>query len=107
MVELCRWLLHLLTQKVKSRDFFGAGVIRENMNVVADRVSGPKCVDAPRDEKIFRCDPLKHFLRIIEKFARLFADLWIIENRRVTATQFPRMKKRRPVDVFDQNTHRE
>ena len=61
------------------------------MNVVADGVCGPKSVNAARDQEIFRCNALKEFLRIIEKFARLFAHLWVVEDRRVTATQFPRM----------------
>src|SRR5437762_12856226 len=102
MIELCRRLLHLLTQKIKGGDFFSPGVISVNMKVVADRVCGPKSVNAARDQEIFRCNALKEFLRIIEKFARFFAHLWVVEDRRVTATQFPRMKKRRPVDIFDQ-----
>src|SRR5438046_3947945 len=102
MIELSGWLLHLLTQKIKRGDFFRANVIGVDMNVVADGVCGPKSVNAARDEQIFRYDSLKQLLRIIEKFARFFADLWVVQNRRVAATQFPRMKKRRPVDVFDQ-----
>ena len=94
MIELSRRLLHLLTQKIKRGDFFSPGVISVDMNVVADGVCGPKSVNAARDQEIFRCNALEEFLRIIEKFARLFAHLWVVENRRVTATQFPRMKKR-------------
>src|SRR6266480_4291758 len=85
MIELSRRFLHLLTQKIKRGDFFNANVISVDMNVVADGVCGPKSVNAVRDQEIFR---------IIEKFASLFAHLWVIENRRITATQFPRMKKR-------------
>ena len=106
MIELPGRLLHLLTQKIKGGDFFSAGVISVNMNVVADCVCGPKSVNAARDQKIFRCNAPKEFLRVIEKFARLFADLWVVKNRRVTATQFPRMKKRRPIDVFDRDRAR-
>src|SRR4029077_18845106 len=102
MIELCRRLLHLLTQKIKSGDFFSPGVISVDMNIVADGICGPKSVNAARDQEIFRCNALEEFLRIIEQLARFFAHLWVVEDRRVTATQFPRMKKRRPVDVFDQ-----
>src|SRR6266550_9065701 len=94
MIELSRRFLHLLTQKIKRGDFFSANVISVDMNVVADGVCGPKSANAVRDQQIFRCNTLKEFLRIIEKFARFFADLWVVENRRITATQFPRMKKR-------------
>src|SRR5205814_7170574 len=107
MIELCWRLLHLLTQKIKRGDFFSAGVISVNMNVVADGVSGPKGVNAARDQEIFRCKALEEFLCIIEKFARFFAHLWVVEDRRVTATQFPRMKERRPVDILDQIAHRD
>src|SRR5215217_307222 len=78
MIELSRRLLHLLTQKIKRGDFFSAGVISVNMNVIADRVCWPKSVNAARDEKIFRCNALKEFLRIIEKFARFFANLLVV-----------------------------
>src|SRR6476646_1807021 len=105
MIELSCRLLHLLTQKIKRGDFFSAGVISVNMNVVADGVCGPKSVNAARDQEIFRCNALEEFLRIIEKFARLFAHLWVVEDRRVPATPFPRMKEWRPIDVFDQIAH--
>src|SRR5436190_5685239 len=105
MVELCRRLLHLLTQKIKRGDLFSASLISVNMNVVADGVCGPKSVNAARDQEIFRCNALEEFLRISEKFARLFSHLWVVEDRWVTATQFPRMKKRRPIDVRNEIAH--
>src|SRR5439155_3452901 len=40
-------------------------------------------------------------------FARLFADLWVIENCRVTAAQLPGMEKRRPIDVSNQIAQRD
>ena len=101
MIELARRLLHLLTQKIERRDLFGASVISVNDDIVPDRVCRPKCVNAARNQQVFRYDPLKQFLRVIEKFARLFADLRVIENRRMTPPQFPGMKERRPVDVPD------
>src|SRR6476646_5713945 len=105
MIELSCRLLHLLTQKIKRGDFFSAGAISVNMNVVADGVCGPKSVNAARDQEIFRCNALEEFLRIIEKFARLLTHLWVVEDRRVTATQFPRMKKRRPIDIRNKIGH--
>src|SRR3954468_10062506 len=101
MVELTGRLLHLLTQKIKGGDFFSAVLVSVNINVVADGICRPKSVNAARCQEIFRCNALKKFLRISEQSARLSADLWVIENRRVTSTQFPRMEKRRPIDVFD------
>src|SRR5882724_1884232 len=105
MIELSRRFLHLLTQKIKCGDFFSANVISVDMNVVADGVCGPKSINAARGQEIFRCNALEEFLRIIEKFASLFAHLWVIENRWITATQFPRMKKRGPVDVRNEIVH--
>src|SRR5262245_66654527 len=101
MIELAQRLLHLLTQKIKCGDFFSTGVISVHMNIVTDGVCGPKSVNAARDQEIFGRNTLKEFLRIIEKFARFFAHLWVVEDRRVTAQQLPRMKKRRPVGIFD------
>src|SRR4030095_15417706 len=106
MIELSCRLLHLLTQKIKRGDFFSAGVVNVNMNVVADRVGGPKSINAARNQEILCCNVLEEFLRIIEKFARLFSDLWVVENRRVTPAQLTRMEKRRPINVFDQLAHR-
>src|SRR4029077_17009437 len=105
MIELCRRLLTLLTRKIKRCDFFRAGVISVNMNVVASGVCGPQCVNTARDQEIFRCNALEEFLRIIEKLARFFAHLWVVEDRRVTATQFPRMKERRPIDIGNKIAH--
>src|SRR6516165_599484 len=102
MIELSRRLLHLLTQKIKDGELFSPRLISVEMNVVTDGVCGPKSVNTARDQQIFGGNALKEFLCVIEKFARFFADLWVIKNRRVTAAQFPRMKERRPIDVFDQ-----
>src|SRR5262249_41829242 len=105
MIELPARFLHLLTQKIKSGDCFSTGVVSVDTNVIADGVCGPKCVSAARDEKISCCNGLKEFLCIIEQFARLFADLWVVENCRVPPTQFPRMKKWRPIDVRNKIAH--
>jgi hypothetical protein len=101
VIKLSSRFLHLLTQKIKRGDFFGAGVIRVDINVIADGVSGPESVNATRNQEIFRCNAFEKFLCLVEKFARLFADLRVVENRRISATQFPRVKKRRPINVFD------
>src|ERR1043166_1681481 len=75
------------------------------MNVVADGVGRPKTIGAARFQEIFRCNAPEEFLCIIEKFTRLFTDFLVVENRRITTAQFPRMKKRRPIDVLDQIAH--
>src|SRR5262249_43991450 len=98
---------HLLTQKIERRDFFSPPVIAVNLDIVADSARRPKRVNAARHQEIFRGDAFEKFLRIIEKFACLFAGFWIVENRRITSSQFPRMKKGRPVDVFDQIAYRD
>src|SRR5262249_33313927 len=107
MIELARSLLHLLTQKIKRGYFFSAGVISVKVNVVADGVCRPKGINPARNQEILCYNPFKELLRVVEKCARFLSDLWIIENGRVTAAHFPRMKKRRPVDVFDQISHRD
>jgi len=55
-------------------------------------------MNATRDQQVLRYDPIKKCLRIVEQFVRLFANLGVVENRWITATQFPRVKKRRPID---------
>jgi len=93
VIELARRLSHLLTQKIERGDRFIAGVIRINVDIVPNAVCRPESVNATRDQKIFRYDPLNKFLRIIEKFARFFTDFWIVENGRETPAQFPGMKE--------------
>src|ERR1044072_7020875 len=77
------------------------------MNVVAAGVGRPKTIGAARFQEIFRCNAPEEFLCIIEKFTRLFTDFLVVENRRITTAQFPRMKKGRPIDVLDQIAHRD
>src|SRR5439155_3934075 len=107
MIELSRRLLHLLTQKIKRGDLFSPRVISVDTNVVANGVYRPESVNRPWGQEIFRYDLRKQLICIVEKFARLFADLWIIENRRVTAAQLPGMEKRRPIDVSNQIAQRD
>ena len=57
-------------------------------------------------ERILQGDLIEKLLRVIEKFACLFADHGIIQYRRVTAAQFPYMKERRPVDVIPKSDNR-
>src|SRR5262245_66665066 len=101
MIELSAWFLHLLAQKIKRGDFFCARLIGVNFDIVANRVCGPKSVNTARNQEILCCNALEEFLRIIKKFARLFADLLVVEDRWVTPAQLPRMKHRRPVDRCD------
>src|SRR5205809_4112283 len=107
MIGLSRRLLHLLTQKIKRRNPFSMDVISINMDIIADGVCRPKRINAARHKEIFRYDLFKKLLRIIEKLAGLFTDLWVVENRRVTAAQLPRMEKRRPIDVGNKITQRD
>src|SRR5437667_2770711 len=102
MVELSRRLLHLLTQEIEGANFFRARFITVNINIVANRVCRPKRMNAARDQKLLRDDVIKKCLRIIEKFSCLFTYFWVVKHRRITAAQFPRMKKRRPIDKGDQ-----
>ncbi len=59
---------------------------------------GPECVNAASSQKLLRANSLEEFLGVIEKFPRLFADGWVVEDRRIASAQFPRVKKRRPID---------
>src|SRR5260370_38602259 len=59
-------------------------------------------MDPACDQQVLRDDTTKNCLCIIEEFARFFANLWVVENSRITAAQFPRMEKRRPIDERNQ-----
>src|SRR5260370_20404734 len=107
MIELTLRFWHMLSKKIKRRNLFTVEVISIDMDIVADGVCGPESVNPAWDQKIFRYDSLKQLICIVEKFARLFADLRVIENRRVTAAQLPRMEKRRPIDVRNKITQRD
>src|SRR4029077_11039410 len=100
MIELPCRLLHLLPQKIEHREFLPSRFIAIKIEIVSDGVCRPKGVNTLRGERILHGDLIEKLLRVIEKFARLFADHWIIQYRRVTAAQFPYMKERRPVDVI-------
>src|SRR5260370_8805960 len=100
MIELSRRLLHLLPQKIKRREFLPSRLIAIKIDIVSDGVCRPKGVNASGGERLLHGDLIEKVLRVIEKFARLFADHRIIQYRRVTAAQFPYMKEWRPVDVI-------
>src|SRR4029077_2876229 len=106
MVKLSRWLLHLLAQEIERRKLLCALIVSIKVNIIANGVYPPKRVNTARDQQIFCDDSIEKFLRIVEKFARLFAKLWVFKNRRITAAQFPRVKKRRPIDVLGQRAQR-
>ena len=59
-------------------------------------------MDPASDQQVLRDDTTKNCLCIIEEFARFFANLRVVENSRITAAQFPRMEKRRPIDERNQ-----
>src|SRR5204863_7231092 len=99
MIELARGLLHLLPQKIEYREFLSSRLIDVKIDIVTDGVCRPKSMDAARSQQIPGDDLFEEFLRVVEKFARLFTDHRIIKYRRVTAAQFPDVKEGRPVDV--------
>src|SRR5207249_6683829 len=101
----CR-LLHLLPQKIKRREFLPSRFIDIKIDIVSDRVCRPKSINPARGQRILHGDLIEKLLRVIKKFACLFADHRIIQYRRVTAAQFPYMKERRPVDVIPKSDNR-
>ena len=100
MIELARGLLHLLPQKIEYREFLSSRLIDVKIDIVTDGVCRPKSMDAARSQQILGDNLFEKFLRVVEKFARLFTDHRIIKYRRVTAAQFPDVKEGRPVDVI-------
>src|SRR2546423_6152948 len=60
----------------------------------------PKSEDAARDERFVGGDLLENFLGVFEQLARLVSDYWIIKDCRISPTQFPNVKERRPIDMF-------
>src|SRR5439155_2142503 len=107
MIRLSRRFLHLLTQEIKAGDFLRARFVSININIVADSACRPQSMNAARDQQVLRENVIKKCLCIIEQFARLFANFGVVENRRITTTQFPRMKERRPIDEFDEIPERD
>src|SRR5438067_3090620 len=99
MIELPRWLVHLLPQKIECGEFLSSCFISVKIDIVTNGVCRPKNVDPASAQQVLRCDLIEKFLRVIKKFARLFANHRILKYRRVTAAQFPYVKEGRPVDV--------
>src|SRR6266487_1436973 len=99
MIELPRGLLHLLPQKIECGESLSSRFISVKIDIVTDGVCWPKSMDAARRQQFLCGDLFEKFLRIVEKFAGLFADHRIIKYRRVAAAQFPDVKEGRPVDV--------
>src|SRR5438132_10815519 len=102
MIRLSRRFLHLRKQEIKAGDFLRARFVSININIVADSACRPQSMNAARDQQVLRENVIKKCLCIIEQFARLFANFGVVENRRITTTQFPRMKERRPIDESDE-----
>src|SRR5205814_10456626 len=101
MICLLGWFLHLMAPKIERRELFRSRFVRIKIGIVAHGVCRPKSVNSSRRERIFCDDRVEKFLRVIKKLARLFANYRIIEDRRITSTQFPGVKERRPIDVVD------
>src|SRR5438132_264220 len=100
MIELPGRFLHLLSQKVKRRQFFTARFIDKQIDVIAVSSSSPESKNAAGCEQIFGCDFIQDLLRIVKEFPRLLADCRIVKDRRIPSAQFPNMKKRRPIDIL-------
>src|SRR2546421_5221143 len=100
MIELFRRLLHLLAQKIKSRQLIPARFVVEKIDIVAVSGRGPEREHAARGQRLFGDNSIQNFLRVVEQLARLRADRGVIENRRVSSAQLPGVEKWRPIDVL-------
>src|SRR5437588_4524708 len=98
MVELPRRFLHLLAQEKERRQFLGACFISVEDDIISNGMGRPQSMNAARDQETFSNDSIEKCLCIVEQFSRLFAELGIVKNSGISAAQFPRMKKRRPVN---------
>src|SRR5437867_13061680 len=94
MVELAARLVHLLAQEVECGGNFCARFVGIKLNVITDAVRREKTVDRAGGEQLFGDDFVQQFLRILEQFP----GFWIVQNRRITAAQFPSVEKWGPVN---------
>src|ERR1700730_18161961 len=99
MIRLAGRFLHLLPQKIKRRQLVPAFFVDIKIDIVTRGICGPESKSATRLECLFKNNLVEQFLRVIKKFARLFANYRIVENRRITSAQFPSVKEGRPIDV--------
>src|ERR1700676_3127388 len=98
MICLAGWLWHLLPQEIKRRQLVRSFFVDIKIDIVTSSLGRPKSVKAARREQLILRDFVEQFLGIIKELACLGADRWIVENRRIASTQFPRVKEGRPID---------
>src|ERR1700716_2764418 len=99
MIGLSSGLLHLLTQKIKRREFLISLFVDIKIDIITGRSCRPEGVNAPRSQQVLFRDFAKNLSRIIEKLACLFSEFRIVENGGITPAHLPRMKEWRPIDV--------
>ena len=68
------------------------------LHVVAHRIRREETVNRARGEQFFADDFVEQLLRIREELARLLAVFFVLQDRRITPAQFPRVEERRPID---------
>src|ERR1700736_5040910 len=107
VVRLTGRFLHLLSKKIEGCQFFPTFVVGKKIDIIAPAVRRPETVNTAGNERFLANDLLQQLLRVVEELARLLSDCWIIKDRRVPATQFPGMKKRRPVDELHESFKRD
>ena len=92
-------LRQLLAQGEEGRKLVPAAVIREQPDIVADRVGRPEADHRLRREPFFRDDLLQHRLRVVEERPGGRPLALVLEDLRIAALELPGLEERRPVDV--------
>src|SRR5207237_5122895 len=87
-------LWHLRAQETKTRAGF------RKFDIVAVRASRPEAKDAARGQQLLSGDFIQDSFGVIEKLPRLFTNFRIVEDCRISPTQFPDVKKWRPIHVI-------
>ena len=100
-IRLAVGLFDLLAEEVESRQHLRARLVSVKLHIIADGVRGKEAIDPASDQESLGHDFFQQLLRFSEKFARFLAVFCVIENSRMPPAQFPRVKKRRPVDEGD------
>ncbi len=98
MVVLVGRLVHLLAQGMEFREQLRPRFIDINLDVIANAVGREQTINSPCLEPFLLNNLGEKFLSIIEKFPGFWADLFVLENRRITSPQFPGMKEWGPID---------
>ncbi len=76
--------------------------IRVYFDVVPDRRRRKEAVDSLGGEPALLDDFIEEPARVVEQFLGSWPDGWVLENRGIVPLQFPRMEKRRPINVRNQ-----